>query len=210
VLVLAAVTGIVLGFVAALIYANGWILSAVMTVSVIAWLAGILALFYSRASERPLILGAMLAGSLYVLLAIGPWFRTHVGPWLLTTRALAHVETTWLGREAQPVVNQTIPAPFYYGSTGWTGNVTGSGLVTVPQVSNPYGSSILWTAPTIPQPSPMIQTGHWLFGWLAAAVGSVAAMWLVRRTRGGTAALANANSQASESAGENPFAEVAP
>jgi hypothetical protein len=114
----------------ALFYANDWWLSGVMTVSIVAWLTGVLAAIYSRPERRAVVIGAVLAGFLYVLFALGPWFRVHVGPWLLTSQALVHVETKWLGRQpqVQQVTYTAVPNP------SWSYNTGGSTIVAAPQI----------------------------------------------------------------------------
>jgi len=160
----------------ALYYANDWWLSGVMTASIVAWLTGVLAAIYSQPERRAMVLGAVLAGFLYVLFALGPWFRVHVGPWLLTSQALIHVETKWLGR--QPVQQQlaftNVASPY--------SNVllSGSGTVTMPQVLT--GTTLALVASTgAAQNGPFLVLGHWLFGWLAAGLGAFAATWMARR-----------------------------
>jgi hypothetical protein len=164
-----------MGFLAvaglALYYANDWWLSGVMTASIVAWLTGVLATIYSRPERRAMVIGAVLAGFLYVLFALGPWFRVHVGPWLLTSQALIHVETKWLGR--QPVQQQLAFANFPYPFA----NVTGT--VQMPQGLT--GTTLALVASTgVAQNGPFIVLGHWLFGWLAAGLGAAAAAWLTR------------------------------
>jgi hypothetical protein len=167
---------------ASLYHANDWWLSGVMTASVVAWLTGVLAAIYSPAPSRPAIIGAVVAGFLYVLLALGPWFRVHVGPWLLSSQAMVHIESNWLDR--QPQVQQqlaftTVNSPYNYVVTG-SGTVTGSGVVTWPQVLT--GSTLAVVGAPGNIASPMIVTGHWLCGWLAAGVGAVVAGWIARRS----------------------------
>ena len=156
---------------AALLYGNDWWLSGLATVAFLAWLAGVLAAFYAPAERRPAVIGGLVASFLYLLLALGPWFGSTVGPWLVTTRAFSHIETKWLAREPQ-VTYQAVPAtsyPLYGGSTVWTsagmpggytGGMTGfyPGYIT-PQsyVSVPAG------------PSTFVTTGHWLTAIFAAA-----------------------------------------
>src|SRR5687768_17280396 len=50
--------------VLALYYVNDWWLSGVVTASILAWLAGVLAAIYSR--PRAFVVGAVIAGFLYV------------------------------------------------------------------------------------------------------------------------------------------------
>jgi hypothetical protein len=159
----------------ALYYANDWWLSGVVTASILVWLSGLLAAIYSRPERRALVVGAVLASFLYLLFALGPWFRGQVGPWLLTTQALVHVETKWLGRQpAQPNQQQQIwtTYPVWMDS----GYINTSSYVLAP------GGSGLWTSATVaPLASRFVEIGHWLCGWLAAAAGGFAAAWLARR-----------------------------
>ena len=184
----ALAAGAVLAIVAslALWYANDRWLSGVVTASVIAWLAGLLALMLGGTSHRPAVVGAVLAGFLYVLFALGPWFRVHVGPWLLTSQALVHVETNWLGRQPQVVqqlaftnVQQPYPLSWVYG--------TGSGLVAQPQsgvLIQPQitaGQTFALVGSTgFAGHGQFVAVGHWLCGWLAAGLGAIAAAWIAR------------------------------
>jgi hypothetical protein len=175
-----------LGFVgvaaAAMAWPNSWWLSGVVTASIIAWLTGVLAAIYSRPERRALVVGAVIAGFLYVVFALGPWFRGQVGPWLVTTQALVHIETKWLGR--QPV--QPPQAQQIYTTYPVQMDMTGTGYIASPQwVLSPSGpGGIAWMpsaiAPTVP-PTHFVEIGHWLCGWLAAAVGGLAAAWIARR-----------------------------
>jgi hypothetical protein len=160
----------------ALYFANDWWLSGVMTVSIGLWLTGLLAAIYSQSQYRPAVIGAVLAGFLYVLFALGPWFRVHVGPWLLTSQALVHVETKWLGRQppAQQqqlaFTNVALPNSFI---------LSGSGTVTMPQVLTSSTTALVATA-GVAHNGPFLVLGHWLFGWTAAGVGAFAATWMAR------------------------------
>ncbi len=161
---------------AALYYVNDWLLSGVMTVSVCAWLTGLLAVIYSRPERRAVVIGAVLAGFLYVLFALGPWFRIHIGPWLLTSQALVHVETKWLGR--QPQVQQlafaNVANPYINFVPG------GTGTVTMPQVFTGTTLTVVGSSGSA-QHGPFLVMGHWLFGWLAAGTGAIVAGWMARR-----------------------------
>ena len=160
---------------ASLYYANDWWLSGIMTVSIGAWLTGLLAAIYRTAANRPAIVGAVIAGFLYVLLALGPWFRVHVGPWLLSSQALVHVETKWLGR--QPQVQQQLAITGAGNPYGYF--VSGSGTTPWPQVLT--GSALTVVSSPSPGASTFLVVGHWLCSWLAAALGAVTAIWLTRR-----------------------------
>ena len=162
----------------ALYYANDWWLSGVMTVSIVAWLTCILAAFYSRPGQRAAMVGAVLAGFLYVLFALGPWFRFHVGPWLLTSQALVHVETKWLGRQSQ--LQQQLAFTNLASPYGGGLFVSGSGTVTMPQALTTTTTALI-ASTGVAQNGPFLVLGHWLFGWLAAGLGAIAAAWMSRR-----------------------------
>jgi hypothetical protein len=171
---------IVIGFLAiaalALIYANDWWLSGIMTASILCWLSGLLAAIYSRPEQRPVRVGALVFSLLYVALALGPWFRGQVGPWLVTSQALTHVETKWLGRQPpQPVQQQIVTSYPVLMDSGFA--AINTGYVT-------SGSTAVWTVaqpPSAPPASRFVDTGHWLCGWLAAVIGGIAAGWIARR-----------------------------
>jgi hypothetical protein len=158
----------------ALVYANDWWLSGVMTASIVCWLAGVLAAIYCPPEPRPALVGAIVFGLLYVTLALGPWFRGQVGPWLVTSQALTHVETKWLGRQPQVQPQQVWTYPVL-------SDVSGSAYITT------GGSSTIWlgSQPTasVPAASRFVEIGHWLCGWIAAAVGAGAAAWMSRSRR---------------------------
>jgi hypothetical protein len=165
----------------ALAYANNWWLSGVVTASILAWLTGVLAAIYSRPQRRALVVGAVIAGFLYVLFALGPWFRGQVGSWLVTTQALVHVETKWLGRQpVQPPQAQQIFTTYPVQM-----DLTGSGYMVGPQwVVSPAGATGIWMPNTVAAavpPTHFVEIGHWLCGWLAAGIGGVAAAWIARR-----------------------------
>jgi hypothetical protein len=199
----AAVCCFVLFAVAALLYGNDWWLSGIVTVSILAWLAGVLAAIYAPAERRAPIGGAVVAGFLYILLALGPWFGASVGPWLLTTRALTIVETQWLARESQQqqLVYQTLAPSYYTGTTiptGWSGGGYGwSGFQ--PSTVQGYITTTAPASGVAGGPTTFVAIGHWLCGVMAAAAGALAAAWIARRGR--------RRDEDSRAVGENPFAE---
>ena len=171
--VLWAICGVSLLAVAALalVYANDWWLSGVVTASIVGWLAALLAAMYSHPQRRPLVAGAVIASLLYVTLALGPWFRVQVGPWLLTSQALAYVEAHWLGRQPQPPQQVLSAYPV----------LTDSGYVSATNyLLTPTSSPAIWTT-TAPAASQFVQIGHWLCGWIAALAGAILARWTARR-----------------------------
>jgi len=183
----------------ALLYGNDWWLSGIVTVLILVWLAGVLAAIYAPPGRRAPILGAVVCGFLYILLALGPWFGGAVSPWLLTTRVLTTLETKWLLREPQQqVVYQVMPAPFYSG--GYSGiGYTGGSSVLMPTSTMPGSGFVTYApmnsyVPVASGPSTFVATGHWLCGVLAAGVGALAAVWISRRK------------SKPVSSGENPFA----
>jgi hypothetical protein len=159
--------GFLIVAVAALYYANEWWQSGIMTVSILGWLGGVLAALYSSPERRPFVVGAVVAALLYVLLALGPWFRGNVGPWLLTSQSLAHVETKWLARQPPPTSQQLWTSYPVLLDSSWPAGY----------VANPAGSTAI-SLPLAPPLSRFAETGHWLCGWLAAAVGGWAALWM--------------------------------
>ena len=187
----------------ALAYANDWWLSFILTFSILAWLSGVLWTVYCRPGERAIALGALIAGFLYIVLALGPWFRGNVGPWLLTSRAFHFIDTQLLKREVpQAAWYQAVSPPFY--PSGYGSYSMGVPVTTTPNVWTSYppvaSTTVLLGSPSVAVPSTFAAVGHWLSAWLAAGMGALAAGWIARRGRPRTASTAEA--------GENPFGEA--
>lgn len=169
-----------------LLYGNDWWLSGLTTLTVFAWLGGLLVVMFQQGRVRAAGTGAIIAAAAYWLLALGPWFSTNVGPTLLTSRLLARVDVMLHGNPQQlQTLAWTAPVP--YSSTG---NVYfgGSGVVTT---GNPAGTiqttlgpqTTLGFATTVIQGSSVFQPlGHWLLIWLSAGVGGLAVLLLLIRS----------------------------
>ncbi len=166
----------------ALVYANSWWLSGIGTLSIGCWLAGLLLAIYSPRDERATVAGALACSFLYIVFAAGPWFDAHVGPWLLTTRALLAIDEHVLGHQQPQGVYQVTPTV-----TNWGYTMSVNGSYTLPN------TTALWTIPQTPAPSSFVAIGHWLFAWCAAAIGGVVARRIVRRTQ--TASIASGDAQ---------------
>jgi hypothetical protein len=179
--------GYLLVAILALAQANDWWLSGLATVSLLAWLSVLLASFYCQPSRRAAVVGAVVLGGLYILCAFGPWFRGNVGPWLLTSRVLAHAETQWLGR--QQAAAQTAVAWSGSPYTGYPGYVPPNAPVT--WTTNTFSSPVVWTLPAGEQGSQFVACGHWLCAWPAALFGAVVAGWIARRGRAVAAGTSN-------------------
>lgn len=148
------------------LYANSWWLSGLITLSIGCWLAGVLLAAYTPRDRRAAPLGALICSFLYLLLVGGPWFGQHVGPWLLTTRALVAIDTHLLGHQQPPALT-TAPATSWIYSTGYNTSWT------VPQ------QPAYWPIPVAV--SSTVVGGQWLLAWCAAAIGGLVARWLARR-----------------------------
>jgi hypothetical protein len=194
----------------ALLYGNEWWLSGIVTVLIVAWLAGVLAAIYADSAWRAAILGAVICGFLYIMLSLGPWFSSAVSPWLITTQALTTLDALVSDRESQlrqqqqQVVYQTLAPTYYTGSTGtpWIG---GGSTFIQPQTIQGYVTTTVPTTASAGGPTTRVAMGHWLCGLVAAACGWAAAGWVSRRHRARDAAPA-----APIAPGENPFGPAAP
>jgi hypothetical protein len=162
-----------------LLYGNDWWLSGLTTLTVFAWLAGLLVVIYQQGPVRATATGAVIASFAYWLLALGPWLSTSVGPTLLTSRLLSHADVLLHGGVPQTQTLAVIaPSPSTIYQTGGPYNISGSGALT-------------WSVPTtttIAMPTPLNGSvfqslGHWLFIWLAAAVGGYAALFMQMRSQ---------------------------
>ena len=169
-------------------WANEWIASTLATVTVLTWLNLWLVAVYCRERVRALAVGALVAGGVYWLLALGPWFNVHVGQTLLTSRLLAWLSAPQVQAGQQPPVytynTSYMPVSFTTGLPVQSGDLvlTSSGIVTTsPQiawgVSNP-------PIVTIPSPAYRQIAGQWAFTWLFALCGgSFAWLLCVRNAR---------------------------
>jgi hypothetical protein len=169
-------------------YANSWWLSGAVTLSIGCWLAGVLYAIHASGERRTTPLAALVCSFLYMLMACGPWFETHVGPWLITTRALVAIDTQLLGHETPaPVTMYMAPAMNWASSTSLSYT-----NYTVPQATT-------WPTAQV-SVSPTVAIGQWLFAWCAAAIGAFAVRWLRREQPAGRA-------DEPGPVGESPFAE---
>ena len=195
----------------ALLYGNEWWLSGIVTILILAWLAGVLAAIYAPPGRRATVLGAVVCSFLYILLALGPWFSGSVSPWLLTTRVLTTIETQWLLRQPQPqVAYQVMPTPYYSGGYSGFGYSGGTVLTTSVMPGGGWAGfqPINSYVPVASGPSTFVAIGHWLCGVLAAGVGALAAAWISRRQPSAASGGVNPFAAAAEQAAPN--AESAP
>jgi len=164
-----------------LLYGNDWWLSGLITLTVFAWLAGLLVLLFQQGRIRTIATGAVIAAAAYWLLALGPWFSTNVGPTLLTSRGLAQVDVLLHG-PPQQVQTLAWSAPQPYPSSAVY--LTGSGVVTTntlqPAVT-PQGLAFVNTAIAVPGGSVFQELGQWLIIWLCAALGGLVALVMQRK-----------------------------
>lgn len=182
-------------------YANDWVVSSLATATVLAWLAGWLVVVYRRERVRAAAIGAVIAGGIYWMLVLGPWFNVNIGPTLLTSRLLA-----WISAPSVPAGQQlaiyTSYTPVNY-TTGFpiqSGDylIGGSGTITAsPQV--------VWSYPTAVQQSPAIVSvparqiaGQWAFTWLFAMTGGGLAWLFARRTNSVASKESKSESDAAE------------
>lgn len=162
----------------ALAFANDWWLSGILTLSILCWLAAILAAVYGNSKRRPILLAAIIASAAYMLLAVGPWFRVHVGPWLVTTQGMAAFETKVLGR--QPAQQAYTVATGY--PANWTLTGAGTFVDASSYIMTPSGTpTVIMNAPASSTSGHFQAVGHWVSGWLAAAIGALAVGWFQRR-----------------------------
>lgn len=185
--ILAAVAGLLTWTLLAallLLYGNDWWLSGLTTLTVLAWLAGLLVVIYQQGGIRAAATGAVIASAVYWMLTLGPWFSTNVGPTLLTSRLLTQVEPLLRGNVTQTQVltwATPLSAPVY--STGSGGSYSGSGAISGQIVySSPPPTTFVATPFPLPA-SVFQQFGHWLFLWLLAAVGGCAALLMQKWSR---------------------------
>ena len=183
VLALAGAAGL---FAALVWFANEWIVSTLASMAVLGWLAAWLVIAFGKGRVRAAAIGAVVAGSAYWLLALGPWFQANIGSTLLTSRLLVWVEATHR-QPPQPGAPTAVFTTLDLNTGGYVNSNTilsGSGLVTTtPQY-------VVTTIPQPPQPAPGMSAfqaaGHWSFAWLLALAGGVLAAVLARQR--GTAA----------------------
>ena len=162
-----------------LLYGNEWWLSGLTTLTVFAWLAGLLVVMYRQGSVRAAATGAVIASATYWLLAFGPWFSTNVGPTLLTSRLLASADVLLHGNsQAQAVaVSYSTPPPAYV--TGGSGVITTN---TFQAAFVPQTYTLVASAAASPGGTVFQTLGQWLFTWLCAGFGGCAALLMQMRS----------------------------
>jgi hypothetical protein len=193
-----------------LLYGNDWWLSGLTTLTVFIWLAGLLVVIYQQGSVRAAATGAVIASATYWLLALGPWFSTNVGPTLLTSRLLAHTDMLLHGGVPQTQAWPWTSYPPVY-STGntiplSTIPLSGSGYSGGP-ISFSTPTTTFLTVPISPAGAVFQAVGHWLFIWLAAALGGCAAFLMQVRSQSRARPARSLPASADE--GQSPFAAAA-
>jgi hypothetical protein len=155
-----------------LLYGNDWWLSGLTTLTIFAWLGGLLVVIFQQGRVRAAATGAVIAAAAYWLLALGPWFSTNVGPTLLTSRMLAQADVMLHGNSQQTqMVTWSYPQtqPVYV-----TGDINTLQTSPLRQASLAIlNSNIVMQGSSVFQP-----LGQWLLIWMCAAVGGCAALWM--------------------------------
>ncbi|MGI8980725.1 MAG: hypothetical protein ACR2FY_15975 [Pirellulaceae bacterium] len=167
-----------------LLYGNDWWLSGLTTLTVFAWLVGLLVVMFQQGRVRAAATGAVIAAAAYWLLALGPWFSTNVGPTLLTSRGLAHLDVLLHGPPQQiQTLAWSVPQATYATSPVI---VSGSGVLTtntMPASVTSQALAFVNTPVVSPGGSVFQVLGQWLIIWLCAALGSLAALLMHMRTQ---------------------------
>ena len=159
-----------------LIYGNHWWLSGLTTLTVFVWLAGLLVVMFQQGRPRAAATGAVIAAAAYWLLALGPWFSMNVGPTLLTSRGLAHLNVLLHGNSQQTqTVAWSYPQtqPVFVG--GGLGPIQTSPLrqASLAMLNSNFGL----------QGNSVFQAcGQWLTIWYCAAVGGCTALLMQVRS----------------------------
>jgi hypothetical protein len=174
----------IVGIFAVLIwFANEWVVSSLVTITLLVWLSLWLMIAYGRSGVRSAAIGAVVAGAAYWLLALGPWFQTNIGSTLLTSRLLIWVEATHRQPDQRLAKNSTFTT-LDLGANGLVTTLNGyiidSGTVTMqPRYL------VTSTSPPLPSLPPGIShfqaAGHWSLVWISGMAGGALALWL-RRT----------------------------
>lgn len=118
--------------------------------------------------------GWLLFAVAYLAITLGPWLGDHVGPQLLTSRAIEHARAKW--------PEQLSAAE----------GLTVSGGVNINNgVIDGVAVDYLLYSPSVPFQRPAVNyfrhSAHWLFAWLAGWLGAaLAAHFHGRSKRGGT------------------------
>ena len=185
-----------------LLYGNDWWLSGLTTLTVFAWLAGLLMVMFQQGRPRAAAIGAVIAAAAYWLLALGPWFGANVGPTLLTSRLLFHADSLLHGnsQQAQTLAvsyPQTQPAYITSGSGVYTSNTLQAAFV-------PQTYTLVTNTPVSPGGTVFQSLGQWLFIWLCAGIGGCAALLMQMRAE------RKQPRAAPTVAGESPFASPSP
>jgi hypothetical protein len=141
----------------------------------------------ARDESRAAAIGWLVFALVYLLLTLGPWLSDHVGPTLLSSKAIAYAQANWRKESLEN-----------YASDYW-GRIN-LNQVRAPLVLDGTSNTLVWTtgidlsgwdyrpAPGAwwaEQPTPVNcfrASGQWLFAWLAGWLGAAIAVAFQRRS----------------------------
>jgi hypothetical protein len=168
---------------AALVQPGARWLSVLVTLTALAVIWQSLRAVLQRGPARAAAVGWLVFTIAYLALVMGPWLQSHVGPQLLSTKALVYAQVQWRKEDPGSFVTTVQPVSVWSDISGvvdWNGVVDGTSSTIVSS-----GGVALFPYPLqVSQPGNVNYfqlSGHWLFAWVAGWLGATIAAHFWRR-----------------------------
>jgi hypothetical protein len=171
---------------AALAKPSGDWLTVIVTLTALAYIVQVLRAILLTGAARASALGWLLFATAYLALALGPWSGQHVGPSLLSSRALLAAQTRWLpeARDVDLAFTLTGSSLVAASSPQYTININSNTSYAILD-SYLQALSIADVPPRSLSPAGLFHwSGHWLCAWLAGWLGAAIAAAAQRRGSG--------------------------